>query len=56
LKRTKVSGQVLTAAKLDAHNTPGQKEEIAPHPLMAGGSAAANCAGYSGKIGCRGQN
>jgi alpha-N-arabinofuranosidase len=29
LKGTKVSGQVLTAAKLDAH-TPGQKEEIAP--------------------------
>jgi len=36
LKGTKVSGQVLTAAKLDAHNTPGQKEEIAPAPFNGG--------------------
>lgn len=36
LKGTKVSGQVLTAAKLDAHNTPGQKEEIAPAPFHGG--------------------
>lgn len=36
LKGTRVSGQVLTAAKLDAHNTPGQKEEIAPAPFSGG--------------------
>ncbi|WCT77773.1 alpha-N-arabinofuranosidase [Novosphingobium humi] len=35
-KGTRVSGQVLTAAKLDAHNTPGQKEEIAPAPFNSG--------------------
>ncbi|RVU04070.1 alpha-N-arabinofuranosidase [Novosphingobium umbonatum] len=36
LKASKVSGQVLTSAKLDAHNTPGQKEEIAPAPYRGG--------------------
>ena len=27
---------MLTAAKLDAHNTPGQKEEIAPATFNGG--------------------
>jgi len=36
LKASKVSGQVLTSAKLDAHNTPGEKEEIAPAPYRGG--------------------
>lgn len=42
LKGTKVSGQVLTAAKLDAHNTPGQKEEIAPAPFNGGRISGGN--------------
>jgi alpha-N-arabinofuranosidase len=36
VKARKVSGQILTAAKLDAHNTPGLKEEIAPQPFTGG--------------------
>jgi len=35
-KATGISGQVLTASKLDAHNTPGEKEEISPQPFMGG--------------------
>lgn len=29
----KVSGQVLTAAKMDAHNVPGQVEQVTPQPF-----------------------
>ena len=36
LKATKVHGQVLTANKLDAHNTPGLAEQIAPTPYRGG--------------------
>jgi len=36
MKATRVAGQVLTAAKLDAHNTPGQTEDIAPAPYHGG--------------------
>ena len=36
LKASKVSGQILTATKLDAHNTPGQSEEIAPASYRGG--------------------
>lgn len=32
-KAAHVTGQILTAAKLDAHNTPGQAEAIAPAPF-----------------------
>ncbi|HWU02408.1 MAG TPA: alpha-N-arabinofuranosidase, partial [Novosphingobium sp.] len=31
-----VSGRMLTAAHLDAHNTPGLPEEIAPQPYRGG--------------------
>jgi alpha-N-arabinofuranosidase len=33
---TQVSGQILTAAKRDAHNTPGEAEEVAPQPYQGG--------------------
>jgi alpha-N-arabinofuranosidase len=33
VKARKVTGQVLTAAAMDAHNTPGQPEQIAPGPF-----------------------
>ncbi|NBC36956.1 alpha-N-arabinofuranosidase [Novosphingobium sp. FSY-8] len=36
LKARKVSGQVLTAAKLDAHNVPGTPEAIAPAAYTGG--------------------
>ncbi|MDC7677308.1 alpha-N-arabinofuranosidase [Asticcacaulis machinosus] len=36
LKAKKVSGDVLTAAKLDAHNVPGQKEAIFPVAYKGG--------------------
>jgi alpha-L-arabinofuranosidase len=35
-KAISVSGQILTHAKMDAHNVPGEKEMIAPRPFTGG--------------------
>ncbi len=55
IKAKAVSGQVLTHAKMDAHNVPGEPEALAPAPFKGGKISQSilhhGCAGEIGRCG-----